>query len=194
MSPIKKVLLSIIVLGATGSLAGFGAWSAFTATAANTGNSFAAGSVAISQHAGATTLYTGSNKGPGAAHAVTKCVRVNYTGTLGADVKLYASSGITNGSAFNLKVERGSGLTTPDNTMSCAGFAASSTAYDGALGSFGTSYDTGLDGKAAAAAWAQNDAVDYRFTISVVDDPTPNAHTTTQSTGAHTITWEARSR
>jgi len=187
---LRRLVFAALLLGVVGSIAGYGVFSAFTATTTNTGNSYAAGTVVISQHTGATTLYTGTNKGPGST--TTGCVRINYGGTLAASVELYASAGITNGSNFNLKVERGSGLTTLDNTMSCAGFTASSTAYDGLLGTFPTAYAGGIDGKASNGAWAQNDSVDYRFTISVVDDTTPNAHTAAVGTGSHTFTWEAR--
>ena len=187
---LRRLVFAALLLGVVGSIAGYGVFSAFTATTTNTGNSYAAGTVVISQHTGATTLYTGTNKGPGST--TTGCVRITDGGTLAASVELYASAGITNGSNFNLKVERGSGLTTLDNTMSCAGFTASSTAYDGPLGSFPTAYAGGIDGKASNGAWAQNDSVDYRFTISVVDDTTPNAHTAAVGTGSHTFTWEAR--
>ena len=187
----RRILLTVLVLGAVGSVAGFGAYSAFTATTTNSGNTITAGTVEISQHAGAATLYSLTNQGPGAS--TLKCIRVTYTGSLAASVKLYVSAGITNGTAFNLQVERGSGLTTLDNTMSCAGFTASSTAFaTAAIGTFGTNYGAGVDGKAGGAAWATNNSVDYRFTISVVDDPTPNAHTTALSTAAHTFTWEAQ--
>ena len=187
----RRILLTVLVLGTVGSVAGFGAYSAFTATTTNAGNTITAGTVEISQHAGAATLYSLTNQGPGAS--TTKCVRVTYTGSLAASVKLYVSAGVTNGTVFNLQVERGSGLTTLDNTMSCAGFTASSTAYaTAAIGSLGTTYAGGVDGKAGAAAWATNDSIDYRFTISIVDDATPNAHTSALSTAAHTFTWEAR--
>ena len=185
----RKLLVSLLVLGALGSVVGFGAFSAFTATTTNSGNTLSTGTVIIGQHAGATTLYTGTNKKP--ADSVVGCVRITYTGSLTADVKLYVSS-VSNGTVYNLKVERGSGLSSPDNTMNCTGFSPSSTAYDGNIGSFPTTYAGGVDGKAAAATWATNDAVDSRFTISVNDDTTPNAHITTTSTGAHTFTWEAR--
>jgi hypothetical protein len=185
----RKLLLTALVLGGLGAIAGLGAFSAFTATTENSGNQISSGTVAISQHSGATTLYNVSNQKPGDSTA--RCVRVSYTGSLASSVKLYVSSGITNGTIFNLKVERGSGMTTLDGTMSCAGFTASSTAYDAALGSFPTTYGTGVDGKAAAAAWAQNDSVDYRFTITQNDDTTANAHTSVTSSGAHTFTWEA---
>lgn len=187
-----KLLLTVLIVGGVGAVAGFGTWSAFTATTTNSGNSYSAGTVVISQHAGATTLYNGSNKGPGASYQTVACVRVTYTGSLAASVRLYASSGITNGTLFNLKVERGSGITSPDNTMNCTGFTASSTAYNGNIGSFGTTYAAGVDGKNGGTAWANGDSVDYRFTISVNDDTTPNGHNSAVSTGTHSFTWEAR--
>ncbi len=83
-------------------------------------------------------------------------------------------------------------MSSPDNTINCAGFSASSTAFNASIGTLGTSYGAGLDGKAAAATWATNDSVDYRFTISVNDDTTANAHTSVLSTGSHSFTWEAQ--
>jgi len=189
---LRKTLLTLLAVGSLGAIAGLGTFSAFSATTTNAGNNISSGTVKIDQHTGATTLYVGTNKGPG--QTVQGCVRVTYSGSLTASaVKLYASSGISNGVNYNLKVERGSGLTTLDNTMSCAGFSSSSTPFDNTLDQLPTSYAAGVDGKASAATWAQNDSIDYRFTITVVDDPTPNAHTTTNTSGNHTFTWEARS-
>ncbi len=190
VSRARKIVMSCVILGVMGVVGGLGTWSAFTATTTNTGNSYTAGSVKIDQHSGATTLYTGSNKKPG--DSTVACVRVTYGASLGASVKLYGSAGITNGTLFRLKVERGSGLTTLDSSMSCSGFSASSTAFDANMDTLGTSYAAGIDGKAAGAAWVQNDAVDYRFTVTVNDDTTPNAHTSALGTGSHTFTWEAR--
>jgi len=174
-----------------GGLVGIGAFSAFTATTANTGNTISSGTVNIGQHAGSTTLYSVSNQSPGATTVA--CVRVTYSGTITASaVKLYTSS-VTNGTVYNLKVERGAGITSPGADMNCTGFSATSTAYDGNLGSFGTTYGAGVDGKASAATWATSSAVDYKFTITVNDDATANAHTSSTSSGSHDFTWEARS-
>jgi hypothetical protein len=186
----RKLLLSLLVVGAVGSVAAWGVFAAFTATTTNSGNTITAGTVAIDQHAGATTLYSASDQGPGAT--TVGCVRVTYTGSLAASVKLYASTPPSNGDEFNLTVERGSGLSSPDNTMNCTGFTPSSTAFNGTLDTFATAYAGGIDGKAAGAAWAENDAMDYRFTVTVVDDSTPNAHSSSVTTGAHSFTWEAR--
>src|SRR3954468_1129107 len=186
----RKVLLTIAVVAILAGLIVLGTFAAFTATTTNTGNKIDSGTVKIDQHAGATTLYNVTNAKPGTPAQVS-CVRVTYSGSLASSVKLYVSSGITNGSNFNLKVERGSGLTAPAGDMNCTGFTSSSTPFDAALGTFPTTYSGGIDGKAAGAAWNQNDSVDYRFTITQNDDPTPNAHTTVTSSGTHTFTWEA---
>jgi hypothetical protein len=191
----RKLLLSLLIVGALGSVASWGMYSAFTATTTNSGNTITAGSVKISQHSGAVAFYArSSDVGPGASNAIVRCVRVKYEGSLPASVKLYVTPAPSNATAFHLKVERGSGLTTLDNTMSCAGFTSSSTPFEDTLDQLGTSFDDAdaVDGKASGAAWSANHEVDYRFTISVVDDSTPNAHTTTQSSGSHAFVWEAR--
>jgi predicted ribosomally synthesized peptide with SipW-like signal peptide len=188
----RKFLLTALVVGGLSALVGLGTYSAFTATTTNSGNNISSGTVKIDQHTGATTLYNVTNQKPG--DSTTKCLRVTYSGSLTASaVKLYTSAGITNGTQYNLEIDRGSGLSTLDGTMSCAGFNQSSVAYNGNLGSFGTSYAGGTDGKASAATWATNDAVDYRFIITQNDDTTANAHTAVTSSGSHTFTWEARS-
>jgi Camelysin metallo-endopeptidase len=188
----RKLLLTALVVGGLSALVGLGTYSAFTATTTNSGNNISSGSVKIDQHTGATTLYNVTNQKPG--DATTKCLRVTYSGSLTASaVKLYASAGITNGTQYNLEVDRGSGLTTLDGTMSCAGFSQTSVAYNGSLGSLGSTYGTGVDGKAAAATWATNDTVDYRFIITQNDDTTANAHTSVLTSGTHSFTWEARS-
>ena len=187
----RKVLLTIAVLCVLVGLIALGSFAAFTATTTNTGNNISSGTVAISQHTGATTLYNVTNQKP--TQSTQKCVRVTYTGSLQANVNLYVSSGITNGGLYNLQVERGSGLTTLDGTMSCAGFTPTTTAFTTAtLGSFPTTYATGVAGKPAPNTWNTNDSVDYRFTITQNDDAVANNHTSVTSSGPHTFTWEAQ--
>ena len=182
----RKILLTTAVLGATGAVAGFGVFAAFTATTTNTGNSIASGTVTIGDNDSGVALYALTNQGPGAS--TQRCIRVTYTGSLASTVKLYKPTAVTNGTAFNVVVERGSGLS--GAYPSCTGFVAAGTLYTGTLGSFPSTYAAGFD--ARGSAWAQNDAVDYRVTVSVVDDPTPNAHAAVLSSGSHAFTWEAR--
>jgi hypothetical protein len=186
----RKMLLTLAVVGVIAGFLVFGTFAAFTATTTNTGNQIDSGTVKIDQHTGATTLYNVTNQKPGDSKV--SCVRVTYSGSLAASVKLYVSSGITNGTLYNLKVERGSGLTAPAADMNCTGFSATSTPFNTTLGTFPTTYAAGIDGKAGGAAWNASDAVDYRFTITQNDDTTANAHTSVTSSGGHTFTWEAQ--
>jgi hypothetical protein len=187
----RKLLLTLMILGVLGGLGGFGTWSAFTATTTNSGNSFAGGTVSIQDDSGlSTALINLSNQAPGVG--TSKCIRIKYTGSLPSTVHFYVPS-VANGSSFQLQVERGTGLSDLATRGSCTGFSAGSTAFATAdLGTFPATYAAGVTGKTADASWAANDFVDYRFTFTVKDDTTPNAHTSATSTGTFSITWEAR--
>jgi hypothetical protein len=193
----RKIFVTAALVAALAAIGGFGAFSAFTATTQNDNNTIQSGSVSISDSdsvgGSAGVLYSATNQKPGSANGpAARCIRVTYNGSLAAAVKLYRGS-VTNGDQFNLTVERGSGLTSANNTMSCAGFTASSTAYSGTLAGFPSSYASStVDGKAAGAAWNSGDSVDYRFTIYAIDDTTANAHTSALRTGNHSIFWEAQ--
>ena len=178
----------MLIVGVVGMVAGFGVFSAFSATTTNAGNEFASGSVRIEDNAtvGAKLFSNTSGLAPGAFEE--HCLRVTYTGSLTASaVKLFSSTA-TNGADFQLKVERGTGV-----AWNCSDFAPTSTVHDGDLGAFPSSFAGGYDGKSGAATWATNDAVTYRFRITVKDDNTANAHTTVKSTGPVAFTWEAHS-
>lgn len=185
----RKVLLTTAVVGTTCAVAGLGVFAAFTATTSNPNNSITSGTVAISDNDTDIALYTLPAVGPGSS--VQRCIKVTYTGSLGANVRLYRSNNVTNGSQFNLTVERGSGLTGP--IRDCTGFvpAGGPAVYQADLQTLGIDWSTGPDAR-GGAAWSANDTVDYRFTIAVPDDPTPNAHTTPVSSSAHNFIWEAR--
>ena len=199
MSKRKKLFGTAAVVSALAAIGGFGAFSAFTATTQNDNNTIQAGSVALSDtdSVGGTAgvLYSSTNQKPGQANAqAPRCIRVSYSGSLPALVRLYRGSA-TNAADFSLLIERGTGLTAANNTMSCAGFtpAAAPTVYNGSLNSFPTSFSgSTAHGKDAGAAWNSGDSVDYRFTIWPNDDPTANNRTNQLSTGNHTIFWEAQ--
>ena len=190
MSTRMKLLLTAAVAALMGVVV-FGTFAAFTATSTNSGNKIDSGTVKIDDDSATTTaLYNVTNQKPG--QSTSGCLRIKYNGSLPSSVKIYASTGITNGADYNLQIERGTGLTTVDGTRSCTGFGSAVSVYNGPLSTVATTYGTGYDGKAGGAAWAQNDTVDYRFTITQNDDTTANAHTTVKSSGLHSFTWEAR--
>jgi hypothetical protein len=189
----RKLFVTFGVLAVMAGLTVFVTSASFSSTTSNPGNRIEAGSVAVGDSDGTTgVLYNALDQAPGpAAGPVSKCIRVDYTGSLASSLKLY-SSAIAGGSNFRLKVERGSGITSPAADMNCTGFGASSTAFDNTLDNFPTTYAAGIDGKAGGSAWATGNSVDYKFTVYVVDDSTPNAHTSKVDSAAHSFTWEAR--
>lgn len=188
----RRIFTTVAVLALMAGVAVFTTSAAFTATTTNPGNTIEAGTVSIGDSdAGTGKLYDALAQGPGAGPAA-RCIRVSYSGSLASAVKLYRSA-VTNGAQFNLTVERGgNSLTSPGSDMNCTGFSAASTAFSDTLDQFPTTYAAGVDGKAGGAAWTSGQSVDYRFTVTVVDDSTPNAHTSAVDTGAHSYTWEAR--
>src|SRR5215218_9471615 len=108
MSNLRKILWSLLVVAALGGLAAFGAFSAFSDTTTNTGNSFAAGSVTIGNNA-VSPLYSVSNGKPGTA-STDHCIKIPYSGSLPASVKLYRSSlSGTLGTYLDLRVTKGTG-------------------------------------------------------------------------------------
>lgn len=189
----RKLLLTTLAVGATGAVAGLGVFAAFTATTENTGNNIGAGTVALSDNDGGVggfPLYNDANRGPG--EAVEGCITVSYTGSLNADLMLYriADPSVTNLEDFQLTIERGSGLS---NAMpDCTGFAPAGSVFSGTMDQLGDSYATGAIASEVGGV-SENTDIDYRFRVSPVDDPTPNAHQTPIVTGAHGFRWEARS-
>lgn len=195
MTTRRKLFLTASVLALFSGLTVLGTFAAFSATTTNVGNQVNSGTVIISDTDGGTgklALFTGAN-GPLATQS--KCIRVTYSGSLTASgVKLYTSgvNAAANG-RYSLRIERGSGLTAPAANMNCTGFVSGTDAFATAdLDTLGTSYATGVDGKAGAATWAASDSVDYRFTVTVKDG-VPNGNVTTNDTGLFDFTWEARS-
>src|SRR3954470_17712036 len=179
----RKVLLTLLLVGVMGSLAAFGTYSAFVATTTNSGNSFAEGSVAIQDDTSpATVLFNVTNAAPSVA--TSKCIRIRYLGTLASKVHMFIPS-TANGDKFQITVERGDSMSASDLTnRTCTSFNSTSTPVNAVdLDTFAATYGSGVQGKPADAAWGQNDTVDYRITLVPKDDITPNAHTSTFSTG-----------
>jgi hypothetical protein len=187
----QKILLSLVVVGLVSGALVFGVFSAFSATTSNPDNAFGAGSVAISDNDSGTALYSVTNREPG--DAVSKCIRVTYTGSLQSSVRFYRST-FTAGTGLDpyvqLKVERADSGTVTDYAT-CAGFDATpTTEYDDTLANLGTGYAGGvtLEDSGGSANWDQNDAVDYKVTATLLDNNSGNG----LITGTHSFTWEAR--
>ena len=107
MRRLRAVLATVLIVGAVGLVAGAGTFAAFSATSVNAGNTFAAGTVALSDNDAGSSMYGVANRVPG--DSVTTCIRVTYTGSLAADVKLYSLSAVdTVDQYLDLTVQKGS--------------------------------------------------------------------------------------
>lgn len=188
----KKVLRTVVVVGVIGGLAAVGAFSAFTSQADNPGNSITAGSVTLADNDGGTALYSIDDAKPGDTSGP-QCIRVSYTGSLDADVKLYTPSAIGDlGPQVNLKIE--SGTQASPTFPSCTGFAAETTLFDGPLSTFPTTYAGGISDNPGTTAtkWIEDDAVVYRVTATLSASAPDSAQGDT--TGPHTLRWEAQNQ
>lgn len=194
MSRAKKILASLVVLGLVGTVGGWATYSAFSSTTGSSGNRFAAGTVNLGDNSLGSFMYQVDGAVPGTS--VTKCTKVTYTGTLDADVHLYASAVGAVGQYVTLTVTQGTGSPT---FPGCTGFVASGApVYTGTLKGFAdtyNSYDAGfVTNPGSATKWVQNDAVVYQFTLTMQDDNAANGGATALSTGDHSFTWQARNR
>ena len=190
-----KLLMTLLIVGAVGSVAGFGAFSAFSCQTTNAANSFAAGTVNLTDNDSGAAMYSVANRKPG--QSVQQCIKLTYDGTLASDVKLYTLSAINPlGTYVDLTVEKGTatGATFPG----CGTFTSESTVYTGTLGGFATAKNSYANGVAAfpgvQTQWNQNDTLVYRFTLTLQDDNNANGGASALTSGLHTFTFEARNQ
>lgn len=189
----KKWLLTLVVIGALGTVAAVATFAAFTGTAANPGNTFSAGTVVIGDNDADTALYNLTNQKPGTS--TVQCVKLTYTGSLAADVKLYTPSTLNAGAQYiNVTVEKGTVETPEPAYPGCGTYTAQGTVYSGTLQGLATAHNTWANGAAvypgAQTSWATNDALVFRFTVSVQDTNAAQGATS----GTHSFTWEARNQ
>jgi predicted ribosomally synthesized peptide with SipW-like signal peptide len=187
----RRVLASILVVGCVGLVAGAGTFAAFSATSANSGNTFAAGTVEISDNDAGSSMYSVTNRIPG--NSVATCIRVTYSGSLAANVKLYSLSSVdTVDQYLNLTVEKGS-MPTGTTFPNCTGFSSESTIFSGTVNGLKTSngsYATGIAANPGAqSGWNQSDTLVYRFTVTLQNSLAAQGLTSTTA-----FTWEARNQ
>ncbi|HZI89995.1 MAG TPA: hypothetical protein VFD31_00015 [Thermoleophilaceae bacterium] len=190
----RKILATLLVLSLMGAVTGGATMSALSATSENTGNTFAAGSVGISDNdGGSSALYSVSGLEPG--QGVEKCIKVTYGGSLAGEVRIYTDSSIgALGSQANVQITPGTQTGSPA-FPSCAAFTpdAGGNLFSGTLASFASTHGawgSGLldDGPAAATSWANGNSVVYRLRVTVADDDT----VINKTTGSHRFVFEGR--
>ena len=192
----QKLLLSFLLVGVLGGLAGLGVFAAFSSTTSNDNNSFSAGSVTISDNDANSALYSVTNKKPG--DSVSGCIKVTYTGSLAADVHIYTTS--TMGAlAQYIDLTITPGTQAVSSFPSCTGFVpdVGGAIYTGTLQNFANTKNSYANGVVdypgtLQTAWNANDSVVYQFTATLQSSAPDTAQGAT--TGSHSFTWEARNQ
>ena len=188
MSKKHRLLMTTMIVGLAAALGGFGIFAAFSSTTTNPGNTFEAGTVTIEDNDGGSALFTNAVKQkPGDTD---RCVKVKYTGSLDATVKLYTSAITGTGSDLNLTVAKGAGA-----AADCSDFVAAGDVFGpDTLANFRTAHPDFAGGLAvnpgAATKWVTNDEVTFRFRITVPDSNSAQG----KSVDPFTLTWEAQNQ
>jgi hypothetical protein len=190
----RLALFSVLVaVGAGGAC--MGAYAAYRATVANSGNTFAAGSVALSDNDSGTAMFT-SLTSAAPTDSETSCIKVRYDGTLASNVRLYGTIGGTLAPYLTLTVTRGTDPTptfdncttfTPDATNYIG--SGSGVIYSGALGSFPTTYSGAVVDPTSGSpeSWTQNEEHVYKFVVTLGSNTAGQGQVVTAG-----FTWEAR--
>ncbi len=208
--PRRRVAAAAVPVGLVVSLAV--TWgsthAAFSASTGNTGNSWQAGSVVIDHSQRSSALFTTVHDGalrPGSTRS--SCIRLDYTGSLPADIRMYVGTPGTGTDTLDpylvMSVERGSDVTSSTTVAAdCVGFpenAPRTFLYNTEQANGSTPDATRTlahlkarhpdfgDGVVVSTATPANTYLTLRITYAVADD---NAAQSKQSSA--TFTWEAR--
>lgn len=132
-APIAVLLSGLFFYGASSA--------AFTGSTSNTGDSWTAGTVALTNNHAA-VLFSASNVVPG--YTESHCITVTSTATVQTALQFYGVQKTDTGlaSQLNLTVEAGSGGT--DGTSACTGFTSAQSLYTGTLANLGSTNGTAL--------------------------------------------------
>jgi len=183
------VVVAAIILTAFMVLSGSRA--AFSGTTSNSANSFAAGTVTITDDDSGSALFSLTGLKPNDTNV--NCIEVEYTGSLDSNVRLYAENLAGTGldDYLTLTIERG----TPGLFGNCGTFVASETVFDstnpvastGELAAFAANHTTFANGAGTWNGATTNDTQTYRFTATLQNDNAANGLDATVD-----FTWEAQ--
>lgn len=191
MASHRKVLVAVAVpVGflLSGVLIWQASYAAFTATTSNTGNTWQAGTVVLTDNDSDSALFTATGLVPGSTGE--RCITVSYTGTASTSVKMYANYNASDPTSplapyLLMTVTPGTG-TDP----ACADFAASGAAVYTSIAASSIvtaahDWSTGVDTQPATTGWARTYHVQYQL-----DPATPDG--SQGDSAAIDFQWEAR--
>jgi hypothetical protein len=179
-------VVAVVVVGVTAAK--------FTATTSSDGDSFATGTVSITDNDAGGAMLSLATAKPG--DSTTGCIKVTFTGSLASTVALYGSVSGTLAPYLQLTVTRGTD--SAPAFASCANFTPDGTNYIGAgagviysglLSAYPTTYASAIVDPTSGSprTWLQNEAHSYKFVVSLTNNPAAQGLSSTA-----TFTWEAR--
>lgn len=169
---------------------------AFSATTSNPGNTWASGTLTLTNDAKGTALFNATNIKPGDTGK--KCITVSTTSSVASTLMLYAtnfSAGTNNlGDRINLTVTGGSFPGTPPAAGDCSDFVpgkvVASSVPLSTLATTSTSYASGLDSFALEAGKSRTYKIEWAF---VSAGSTILDNTYQGDTASIGLTWESQS-
>ncbi|MGW6128411.1 hypothetical protein ACWFNE_00150 [Cellulomonas sp. NPDC055163] len=196
--------LAVLALVAASLLVWRSTYASFSATTANPNNQWSAGTVTLTDNRSSTALWT-SAAGLKPGSTGTSCIRVDYTGSLAARVRMYVAPGALTGTGLGTYLRFTVDEGTVGDNATCADFGGTVTRLhnSGAPGT-GTTAADGSDSAATlatfagartsfasgASTWAPvgtGEKRTYRITWTVLDDNLAAGKNATA-----TFTWEAQ--
>lgn len=154
---------------------------AFVDTTDNTSNQFSAGTVVLTDDDAGSVLFNVNNLAP--TQTRTNCIKVDYTGSLAANVHLYGAASGTLAPYLNVVIEVGAGGT----YNNCTGFTPGSTLYSGTLSAFAASRTNYLNGLAGWNGATNPSSRTYRIAVTLQDDNAAQGLSASAD-----FTWEAQ--
>jgi hypothetical protein len=188
-----RLLTALIATGLIAVASGRATFAAFTSTTTNPNNAIASGTVVIADNDAGNVMWNVTNQLP-TSPAIVRCIRVTYSGTLPATVRLYTTTAASALDPFlNVTVEKGT-MPAATTFSNCTGFVAQATiSPTGTLQAFKaarTGWANGLTAfPGAQTAWNTADSLVYRFTVQ-----TQNVFAAQGLTGQVVFTWEAQNQ
>lgn len=177
------LLVGLLFVGAGSGWTPAGA--GFTSLTQNAANGWSTGTVVLTGDA-ASAAFSRSGLTPRSA-SQSSCIRVTYTGTIAAQVRLYATTSGVLAEYVQLTVEEGD----TGGNGDCTGFTTTGASFTGTLASFAATYDSAANGwgSFAAAGSGPNRFKVYRFTTSLRAGTPAYAQ---ESSATATFSWQAR--
>jgi hypothetical protein len=186
-----KLLASALVVGVLGTVAAGGVFGLFSATTQNAGNEISTGSVALSDNDNGSAMFNITNAKPG--DSWTRCIKVTYSGSLPADVRVYNQNGVSPLGA-HLLVTMTQGTQDSPVFPDCTGFTADATGvlYTGPMATGRPpAWEFGLPVvPAGQVAWQPGASLVFKLVVTL-DPATPDTMQGS-TTGSMTTVWEAR--